>query len=167
LEVPVTRLIKKHNNNILVIMIPPFQTNGNLPAGIYDVTWIEITTHFGHTPHRLRLLAGLLEAAQTLHQAGSRWVLINGSFVTNKVQPNDIDACYDDTNLDYALLTQLEPSLTDFSNRRAAQKARFHCEFFPARAVADSAGRQFQDFFQHDRYNQDKGIVRLHLPVIF
>jgi hypothetical protein len=128
-------------------MIPPFQTNGNLPPGIHDATWTEITTHFGHTPHRLRLLAGLLDAAQALHQAGSQWILVNGSFVTSKTQPNDIDACYDDSNLDYVLLEQLEPSLVDFSNRRAAQKTRFHCEFFPARAVADSAGRQFQDFF--------------------
>ena len=147
-------------------MIPLFQANGNLPEGIHDATWTEITTHFGYTPHRLRLLAGLLEASQALQQAGSQWILINGSFVTNKAQPNDIDACYDDSKLDYDLLEQLAPSLTDFSNRRAQQKARFHCEFFPARAVADSAGRQFQDFFQHDRSNQTKGIVCLHLPIV-
>jgi hypothetical protein len=86
-------LTKKHNNNIIVIMIPPFQTNGNLPPGIHDATWTQITTRFGHTPHRLRLLAGLLDAAQALHQAGSQWILVNGSFVTSKIQPNDIDAC--------------------------------------------------------------------------
>lgn len=149
------------------MMIPPFQANGNLPAGIHDATWAEITTHLGYTPHRLRLLAGLLEAAQALHQAGSAWILVNGSFVTSKVQPNDIDACYDDAHLDYTLLAQLEPSLLDFSNRRAAQKARFYCEFFPAQAVADSAGWQFQSFFQKDRNDHPKGIVRLHLPITF
>jgi hypothetical protein len=60
----------------------------------------------------------LLDAAQALHQAGSQWILVNGSFVTSKIQPNDINACYDDTNLEYVSLEQLEPSLVDFSNRR-------------------------------------------------
>jgi hypothetical protein len=41
--------------------------------------------------------------------------------------------------------------------------ARFGCEFFPARAIADSAGRSFLNFFQTDRFGQAKGIVRLEL----
>jgi hypothetical protein len=85
----------------------------------------------------------------------------NGSFVTNKTLPNDIDVCYDDQNLDYDLLEQLEPTLLEFANARASQKARFGCEFFPARAEADQAGRTFQDFFQTDRFGNPKGIIRL------
>jgi hypothetical protein len=144
-------------------VIPPFENNGQLPPGTHPATWSEITQHFGYTPHRLRLLAGLLEAAQALRTAGSTWMLLNGSFVTSKEIPNDIDACYDDEHLDYDLLENLEPSLLEFSNARAAQKARFGSEFFPARAIADRAGRDFMWFFAHDRNDQAKGIVRLEL----
>ena len=144
-------------------MIPPFTLQGLLPAGEHVATWAEITSRYGTNPQRLRLLAGFLEAANALQEAQSHWILINGSFVTSKDHPNDIDACYDDIDLDYDLLEQLEPSLLEFANARAAQKARFGCEFFPARAIADSAGRSFQNFFQFDRFNQPKGIIRLEL----
>ena len=147
-------------------MIPPFELSGQLPAGVYLASWMEITQHFGINAHRLRLLAGFLEAAQTLRVAGSRWIFLNGSFVTDKEFPGDIDACYDDEFLDYDLLETLEPVLLEFANARAAQKARFGCEFFPARAVADRAGRTFQDFFQKDRYDQPKGIVKLELSTL-
>ncbi len=125
-----------------------------------------ITEHFGINAHRLRLLAGFLEAAQALQMAGCGWILLNGSFVTSKEFPNDIDACYDDESLDYDLLETLEPALLEFAKARAAQKARFGCEFFPARAVADRAGRTFQDFFQRDRHDQPKGIVKLELHTL-
>jgi hypothetical protein len=92
--------------------------------------------------------------------------LLNGSFVTSKEFPNDIDACYDDELLEYDLLEELEPALLEFANARAAQKARFGCEFFPARAIADRAGRTFQEFFQRDRYDQPKGVIKLELHTL-
>lgn len=147
-------------------MVPPFEPSGQLPPGVHTASWVVITQHFGINAHRLRLLAGFLEAAQILQTAGCRWVLLNGSFVTSKEFPNDIDACYDDEFLDYDLLEALEPALLEFANARAAQKARFGCEFFPARAVADRAGRAFQDFFQRDRHDQPKGIVKLELHTL-
>ena len=116
--------------------------------------------------HRLHLLAGFLEAAQMLNLAGSQWILINGSFVSKKEFPQDIDACYDDEFLDYDVLEKLEPVFLDFTHARAAQKARFGCEFFPARAVADKTGKTFQDFFQRDRHDQPKGIIKLELSTL-
>jgi hypothetical protein len=147
-------------------MVPPFEPSGQLPAGVFVATWQEITERFGMNAHHLRLLAGFLEAAQALETAGSRWILLNSSFVTSKELPNDIDACYDDEFLDYEMLELMEPALLEFSNTRAAQKARFGSEFFPARAIADRAGRTFQDFFQKDRHDQPKGIVKLELSSI-
>jgi hypothetical protein len=147
-------------------MIPPFEPNGQLPAGVYTTSWLMVTQHFGINSHRLRLLAGLLEAAQILSFAGSQWILINGSFVSKKEFPQDIDACYDDQTLDYDVLEKLEPVFLDFANARASQKVRFGCEFFPARAVADKTGKTFQDFFQRDRYDQPKGIIKLDLSTL-
>src|SRR5262245_4811142 len=107
-------------------MVPPFGPDtGNLPPGMYDVTWGEIVSHYGYTPHRLTLLAGLKTALDTLRQAGCERAYIDGSFVTTKEAPNDFDACWEMAEVDFDLLDRLDPILLDWSNRRAAQKARF------------------------------------------
>ena len=54
--------------------------------------------------------------------------------------------------------------LLDFGDRRAAQKAKFGGEFFPARFVAEPAGTTFLEFFQFDRLmGQSKGIIAIDL----
>ena len=77
-------------------MIPPFDpVTGDLPPGVYDVTWDQVVGRYGYTPHRLVLLAGLKSALDTLRQAGCERAYIDGSFVTNKEVPNDFDACWE------------------------------------------------------------------------
>jgi hypothetical protein len=111
--------------------------------------------------HRRRLLEGLRSALVLLKAAGCRTVYVNGSFVTAKDVPGDFDACWDVTGVDEDLLA---PVFFDFSRRRAAQKARFHGEFFPAQLPEGMSGRTFLEFFQTDRETgQPKGIVALDL----
>jgi hypothetical protein len=62
------------------------------------------------------------------------------------------------------LLRSLEPVFFDFTNLRAAQKAKFLGEFFPSSVVADSVGTTFLDFFQVDKATGNaKGIIALDL----
>lgn len=61
------------------------------------------------------------------------------------------------------LLQQLDPVLLDFSNKRAAQKAKYGGELFISSFIADAQGRTFLDFFQEDRNGNPKGIVEVHL----
>lgn len=118
----------------------------------------------GFTAHRLRLLAGLKEALDTLRQAGCTRAYVDGSFVSAKADPNDFDACWELAGVDFALLDRLDPVLLDWRNRRAAQKAKFGGELFIASGAADPWGTTFLDFFQHDRQTGDsKGIVALDL----
>lgn len=42
---------------------------GNLPPGIYEVTWAEFVARFGFTSQRQSLLAGLQAALELLAQA--------------------------------------------------------------------------------------------------
>ena len=65
---------------------------------------------------------------EKLHNAGCNTAYIDGSFVTNKQDPADFDCCWD---LDGVSLELLDPVLMDFSNKRAAQKAKFGGELFP------------------------------------
>jgi hypothetical protein len=145
-------------------MIPPFDADGNLPAGVHEAHWDEFIARFGGTPHRRRLIDGLAAAMKVLQSAGCRRVYINGSFVTAKAIPGDFDAVWDPTGVDVDLLLRLQPVFGDFSNRRAAQKALFRGEFFPSSLAEGSTGGTFLQFFQIDKQTGNaKGIVALNL----
>jgi hypothetical protein len=144
-------------------MIPMFSANGKLPPGIHRCTWKEFVERFGITPHRLNLIAGLKRAMEHLQIAGCSIIYIDGSFVTDKVVPGDFDACWETRGVDAKKLISIAPSLLDFSNRRAAQKAEYGGELFFAGVPADNAGNLFLDFFQMDRDGQPKGIIAIDL----
>ena len=73
-------------------MIPPLDNQGYLPPGIHPATVPEIEARFGRESELRRVemesLRWLIELAQ---RAGIRRIVVNGSFVTDKLEPNDID----------------------------------------------------------------------------
>ena len=145
--------------------MPPFDpVTGDLPPGVYEVTWNQVVGRYGYTPHRLVLLSGLKSALDTLRQAGCERAYIDGSFVTNKEAPNDFDACWEMAGVDFDLLDHLNPVLLDWSNRREAQKTTFGGELFIAESAADPWGTTYLEFFQHNRdTGEPKGILAIDL----
>ncbi len=142
-------------------MIPQFTADGLLPEGVHPATLEELSERFGGNEWRRQSLQGLNEALRLLRAAGCRRVYINGSFVTAKERPNDIDVCWDVGGVD---ADALDPVFFDFSDGRAAQKARFGAEFFPAQVPEGLTGRTFLEFFQTDRETgEPKGIIVLEL----
>ncbi|MBI3248795.1 MAG: hypothetical protein HYZ50_20020 [Deltaproteobacteria bacterium] len=142
-------------------MLPSFDATGKLPPGIYWATWREVRSVFGFTPRRVQLLTGLRQALVLLKRAGCRSAYIDGSFVTRKLEPADIDVCWAIEHVDP---DKLDPVFLDFSRSRAAQKARFLCEFFPADLPEGLTGKTFLEFFQTDKETgAAKGIVALDL----
>jgi len=128
---------------------------------MHPATLEEVLERFGGNERRNQLLTGLIEALRLLHAAGCRCVYIDGSFVTAKELPNDIDVCWDIEGVD---ADALDPVFFDFSDGRAAQKARFGAEFFPAQVPEGVTGRAFLDFFQVDKQTgEPKGIIKLEL----
>lgn len=84
---------------------------------------------------------------------------IDGSFVTAKKSPKDIDVCWDVDGVD---AISLDSVFFEFDNARSAQKARFGAEFFPAQAPQRL--KTFLDFFQIDKETgEPKGIIELLL----
>lgn len=114
----------------------------------------------GTTATRKRLLAGLLAGLKALSRAGCSIAYLDGSFVTAKPEPGDFDVCYESGNMDFSLL---DPVLKDFSNRRAAQKAKYSGEFFEAEAEAIPDGTLYIDFFQMTKDSKRKGILAIEL----
>ena len=146
-------------------MIPDFVAgSGNLPPGIHEATWAELTARYGSTPRRLGLLAGLKAALDALRAAGCTRAHVDGSFVSRKAEPGDFDACWETDGVD---LDALDPVLLTFADRRRAQKQRYGGELFPADFDADgprSTGTTFLRFFQRDRDTGDaKGVIALNL----
>src|SRR5690349_15300947 len=100
-------------------MIPPFDEDGLLPAGIHEATWEEFEARFGFHPQRRALLLGMRAAMDALKEAGCRTVYINGSFVTAKEEPADYDACFNKTGI---IGAWLDPVFRDKTPGRPAQK---------------------------------------------
>lgn len=147
-------------------MIPDFNDSGLLPAGIHWAIMDEIQQRYGQNPHRKRLLGGLERALNALRAAGCPTLYLNGSFITTKEYPPDYDACWESKGVE---LAALDPVFLDFTNRRAAQKAKYFGEFFPAHARADATSpfRTFLNFFQMDKETGNKkGIIAINIATI-
>ena len=73
-------------------MIPPFDELGYLLPGIHPATLDEIEARFGHESEIRRIqmesLRWLVEIAQ---RAGVTRLIVNGSFATDQLEPNDVD----------------------------------------------------------------------------
>jgi hypothetical protein len=142
-------------------MLPEFNRDGRLPAGIHWATWQEIQSRFGFSSRRQQLLGGLRLALAALNRAGCSRVYIDGSFVTVKREPGDYDACWD---IDGVNVEALDSVFLDFSRGRSAQKRKYFGELFPAQMPEGASGRAFLEFFQTDKETgRSKGIVGLNL----
>jgi hypothetical protein len=145
-------------------VIPAFDAGGNLPPRIHPASWDEIVTRYATNTRRRELLDGFLDALRSLRHAGCRTAYLDGSLVTTKERPGDFDACWEIAGVD---ASQLDRELLDFSNRRAAQKARYGGELFPAETAAEPAGTTFVDYFQRDRdTGEPKGILAIDLGAL-
>ncbi len=139
-------------------MIPAFDHAGQLPAGVHEAEWAEVVERFGWTKRRRTLLAGLAEALRLLRAAGCAAAYLGGSFVTAKPIPADFDAAWVPAGVEVDLLDEV---FFDFSDGRAAQRARFGGELFPADFEEADTGRSFAEFFQFSREDEPVGIVLL------
>jgi hypothetical protein len=74
-------------------MIPSFRTDGYLPEGLFLATEAEVTFRFGAPgPRRRRLALRVRRWIELTRLVGGRRLLVDGSFVTAKEVPNDVDA---------------------------------------------------------------------------
>jgi hypothetical protein len=73
--------------------IPPFRPDGYLPEGIYLCSEAEVLFRFGSpSRHRRRLVLRLRRWLELGRLIGAHRLLVDGSFVTAKTEPHDIDS---------------------------------------------------------------------------
>ena len=131
-------------------MIPDFGNDGYLPARLHPATREEIEERFGTEPELRRVqmqsIRWLLDLAR---RAGVERIVLNGSFVTDAYEPNDVDC---------ALLI-----VEDFP--RDADAAKALADGLPFLDIALLEVEDFErvvgEFFASDRNLVPKGMVEI------
>ena len=73
-------------------MIPPFNNAGYLPPGIHLATVDEVAVRFGQDSELRQVqMESLRWLADLARRAGGSRLVVNGSFVTDRLEPNDVD----------------------------------------------------------------------------
>ena len=136
-------------------MLPEFvETTGYLPPGRHAATWHEVEDRFATNTHRAVLTSRLLTALVMLRKAGCTNVFLNGSYVTDKDHPGDVDVLYEAQGVQPQLLDPLFRS-EDAATRQ--ERAKVYG------AVYDVGDTGLIAFFQTDRADVPKGIVTISL----
>jgi hypothetical protein len=145
-------------------MIPRFTNEGLLPPGVHETDVGELREKIGWGRKRQGLLEGLEEALELMASCGVTRVYLDGSFVTDKDRPNDIDGCYDlAEDVTAEDLERLAPIFPPSPSNRAEAKRRFGVDFFPAAATELGSGQPFLRFFQTDREGRERGVLSVEL----
>lgn len=139
-----------------------FDDNGDLPAGTHGISLAGLEERFAWNNGRRTLVSGLRRALSNLAAAGVRRVWIDGSFVTSKDEPNDVDGCWeyhegiDETKLDEVFL--------DLAPPREAMKQKYGVDFLiSGTPLLNGGGQSVEEFFQLDRDGNRKGILLIEL----
>lgn len=133
-------------------MIPPFNDRGYLPQGVHQATIAEIAERFGNASELRRVqMESVREMIALATQAGVQRIVLNGSFVTDIMEPNDVDCVL------------LVPS--DFPKDAAAEEELLKGLPFLDVALVDQTDFDYfvKRFFTLDRLYQGKGMIEVTL----
>jgi hypothetical protein len=73
-------------------MIPAFNDDGYLPPGVHPATLEEIAARFGREAELRQVqMDSLRWLGDAVRRAGGLRLIVNGSFVTDRAEPNDVD----------------------------------------------------------------------------
>lgn len=143
--------------------IPPLDdATGYLPAGDHQATWTELVERFGGTYGRRQILQGLRFVLDQLRNRGVTHAWIDGSFVTDKPRPRDVDVLYDPpVDADVTTWAVLAPQ------RRQELKQLQSIDLWPhpSPQPTDALGTtmSLHDMWATDRSGRPKGMVVMSL----
>lgn len=134
-----------------------FDVNGNLPEDIV-LKFVEVEKYFGYNLKRKRLIQNLFETAKKFAEIGCKVMYVNGSFVTSKKTPGDIDVAFDISEVDYLPAKAKYPDL--FSDEGQSELKKTHgLDAFTFGSYNDD----ILYVFGKDRKGNKKGIVKIFL----
>ena len=134
--------------------IPVLREDGWLPEGHWLADWSEVTQAFGGSEgsHRAKQLRLLLEWRDSVQSAGiSGRLLLNGSFVSSKEDPGDVDALLVFDESTEALLEQ-DVGARELLNHSSMKRSGFGDLF----CFAESTVQAFPKWCRLDMFDVDK-----------
>jgi uncharacterized protein DUF6932 len=141
--------------------IPAFRDDGYLPEGCHEASEAEVIERFGRsTPRREYLIGRLSRWLELARAVGARRFFVNGSFVTGKAEPGDVDAVI---WLPSNFGDQLAAGTPEAHELRTMFKTREPEELFPA--PTQQRWESWLDFFSQTREldGRRKGVVEVTL----
>ena len=140
-------------------MIPPFTQAGLLPPGIHLATREEFLQRFCmDTSRRRQLFQNLERLLESLKKVSSaRRILLGGSFVSSKPEPNDIDCII---TFDPQIAgSQLRPFEYNVFSGKAVRRM-FHIDAYPVVEGTPELA-ELLEFFQETRDGQEVGLIEV------
>jgi hypothetical protein len=144
-----------------MIIWPQFDTNGDLPVGLYQATLKQVIDYFGTSTLQRRIMAQRLARIHQLASSTghlSRFVVF-GSFITSKPDPNDIDIFL---LMDDAFdANQLTGEAAIIFDHLAAQNYEGASIFWIRRQAAIGGEQEAVEYWQIKRDGTKRGIVEV------
>lgn len=136
--------------------IPHPLPSGDLPAGLHQATWGEVTTRYAHGARRADLTGQLGRALGVMQQAGVEQAMVGGSYVGAKLAPGDVDM---------AVLPRRDGQLINMRKlERAISQVAPDVHIYSANHLVTNApelgkqpGVSFLEFFQTSRSGAARG----------
>ncbi|HEX3531325.1 MAG TPA: hypothetical protein VH988_30045 [Thermoanaerobaculia bacterium] len=146
--------------------IPDYDAGGVLPPGVHLCTMDEIKERFARfrtSDRRLRLYRQLVEYVDRVEEIGAiRALIIDGSFVTDKAEPADIDLIVIVSDTLHAA-PGLSPYVYNVISKRQVKK-KFDFDLFIVRDGSEELQKQVEFFSQvRGRPATRKGLLRVDL----
>lgn len=141
--------------------LPPFTGVGDLPPGVHRASLHEVLDCFGAGSRQRMAVAERLERVYRLARATGQLArfVVFGSFVTDKVEPHDVDVfLVMDDMFDAGTLSNETALVFD----HAAADAHFGASVFWVRRLAAFGGEQAAvEYWQVKREGGHRGIVEI------
>jgi hypothetical protein len=141
--------------------LPEFNEQGDLPSGIYQAALSKVIERFGVATARRQLLALRLERIYQLASATRQLArfIVFGSFITNKLEPNDVDVfMIMEDSFDYSQLSGETRLLFD----HPTAQTHFGSSVFWVRRLAALGGEQATiEHWQIKRNGDLRGIIEI------
>lgn len=137
--------------------------SGLLKSNIYEMTLTEFEEAFVNNSSRERIFKGLLLLIEHLREIGCITIYIDGSYVTKKQRPNDVDVCWVVEKGSMGMAEEKFPWLADPENNIKYLNANYCADVFPSDFLMYSGGT-ILDFFQKDKETHKlKGIIKMNI----
>lgn len=122
------------------------------------LTFKEFVHHFGTNSNRMQQIENSIPFFRKFHRCGCEIVYVDGSFISKKPVPEDIDLCFDLSDINPNNLKREIPEFFDV-NAIGTIHRDFHCHILHF----DREDNSLFTMLQFDRNGNPKGLVKLNI----